>query len=79
MPWQHLIDFSDSYPNIQYLDLESGDQIVIYSKNPIDCLHKIKITGRVIKVTGKSKRPGNKSKDDYIEFQVVVDNWECFN
>ena len=79
VPWQHLINFSDSHANIQYIDLDSGDQIVVYSRSPIECKNKVKRSGEVIRVAGKSKRPGDISGSVYVEYQILVDNWECFN
>jgi len=79
IPWQHLIEFSDSHKIIQYFDLESGDQIVVYSQDSIDCQNTVKLSGEVIKVIGKSKRPGNVSDSVFIEYQLLVDDWECFN
>jgi len=74
-PWQHMIDSSQKYENIYYLDLEGGDQIVFYSKTPVDCKDQIKLKGKVIRVVGKSKRPG--SDVTYIEYQIVAEEWEC--
>ena len=79
VPWQHLIDFSDTHKIIQYIDLVSGDQIVVYSQEPIECSHRLKISGEVIKVIGKSKRPRDTSENVYVEYQILVDDWECFN
>ncbi len=79
VPWQHLIDFSDTHQIIQYFDLDSGDQIVIYSKETIECKEKMRLSGEVIKVDGKSKRPGDTSESVYVEYQILVDDWECFN
>ena len=66
-PWQHLIDYYEEYKNIEYLDLEDVNQIVIYSKKPIRCEKQIKITGEVIEVSGKSKRPGDTSDENKID------------
>ena len=76
-PWQHLIDISKEYRNIYYLDYESGEQLVFYTKIPIECKEKIKIIGKVIRVVGKSKRPD--SDATFIEFQIVADTWECLD
>ncbi|MHA2357864.1 MAG: hypothetical protein ACXABK_03745 [Candidatus Heimdallarchaeaceae archaeon] len=75
--WQHLIEFSKDYKNIYYLDYESGEQLVFYTKTLIECNEKIKIKGKVIRVVGKSKRPG--SNATFMEFQIVADSWECLN
>jgi hypothetical protein len=74
-PWQHMIDTSQKYENIYYLDLEGGDQIVFYSRNPVECKDEIMIKGKVIRVVGKSKKPG--SDITYIEYQIVAEEWEC--
>ena len=78
-PWQHLIEIKETYENIEYLDLEDGNQIVVYSRKSIKCEGRIKITGKVIEVAGRSKRPGDTSESVYSEYQIVVDDWECFN
>ena len=74
-PWQHMIDTSHNFENIYYLDLEGGDQIVFYSKEPVICSSVIRIEGKVIRVIGKSKRPG--SDTTFIEYQIVAEKWEC--
>ena len=76
MPWQHLISPMDTHPNIYYFD-KNRDQVVIYTKSAINCKKKIKIYGKVIKITGTSKRPG--SDQVYVEHQVMVDKWECLD
>jgi hypothetical protein len=78
-PWQHLIDYNEEYSNIGYFDLEDGNQIVIYSKEMIKCEKRVKIKGKVIEISGKSKRPGDTSKEVYREYQIIVEDWECFN
>jgi len=74
IPWQHLIAPSDSHPVILYLD-SGKNQIVIYSKRYITCTEKIKTTGTVIKIEGKSKKTG--SDEIFSEYQIVVDEYEC--
>lgn len=74
IPWQHLINIPDTHPNFSYINIEK-DQIVVYSKERVNCKDKIKVFGTVIKVQGKSKRPG--SDDVFTEYQVVIDKWEC--
>ena len=78
-PWQHLIKITEKYENIEYLDLDDGNQIVIYSREPIECKGRIKITGHVKEVSGKSKKPGDNSEEVYREYQINVNDWECFN
>jgi hypothetical protein len=74
IPWQHMINHPDTHPNHTYINI-GDNQIVVYSKDYINCKDKIKVFGTVIKVQGKSKRPG--SGDLFTEYQVVADKWEC--
>jgi len=74
MPWQHLIDFSDEYPEINYIDCDK-EQIVVYTKGPIMCESKVRIEGILKKVAGESKRPG--SEEVYYEYQIVGETFEC--
>jgi hypothetical protein len=76
-PWQHLIQFFDDRTNINYFDLDNGEQIVIYSYEPITCIGKMKIKGEVIITEGGSKRPQKIQTEKYIEYQLLVDTWEC--
>jgi hypothetical protein len=73
-PWQHMINYNDVYPYVDYFDVD-GDQLVIYSKEKMDCPGVVRIEGRAIQIKGKSKRPG--SEKIYSETQVLVDSWEC--
>lgn len=76
IPWQHLIQFISDRDNINYFDLENGEQIVIYSREPITCRGRMKINGEVILTKGSSKRP-QKIDETYQEYQLLVDSWEC--
>ena len=78
-PWQHLIQFFDDRSNINYFDLDNGEQIVIYTFEPITCIGKMKITGEVILTEGGSKRPQKIQTETYIEYQILVDTWECID
>ena len=51
------------------------DQLVVYSKEKINCSGLIRIEGLVIQIEGESKRPG--SDEVYREIQIMVDGWEC--
>ena len=74
IPWQHIIGVFEDYPYSEYFDLENNEQIVIYSRTRILKRNtKVKLTGKIIKLTGKSKRPG--SNQVYFEYQMMVDNW----
>lgn len=75
-PYQHLID-PVAGKNIEYFDLDDGDQIVIYVKGPIGCAGKVRLTGKVKEVVGTSKRPGSKHKERYVEYQIDVTRWQC--
>ncbi len=79
IPWQHLIQFFDDRPNINYFDLDNGEQIVIYSREPITCTGSMKISGKVILTTGGSKRPQKIQTETYEEYQLLVDTWECID
>ena len=74
MPWQHLIGNFEQYNEIYYFDIKD-DQIVIYGKEAIVCSSSLTIYGTVIKVSGKSKRPG--SNEVYTEYHILIDKWEC--
>jgi hypothetical protein len=74
MPWQHMINNNQGYPYIEYFDV-GEDQLVVYSKEKIDCGGLLRVEGRVIQIEGKSKRPG--SDEVYREIQIEVDGWEC--
>lgn len=75
--WQHLTIFIDSHPYMHYFDLEDSHQIVIYTKDDINCTEMIEIVGEVIKAEGKHKNPRSKITDKYFEYQVIVDTWKC--
>jgi len=77
IPWQHLIDIPDSHPEISYLNTDGGGQTVLYSKDSMKCSRRVQIKGTVVEVQGKSKRPG--SKEQYREFQIIVDAWNCID
>jgi len=74
-PWQHLISISTTHPEVSYLDIDTERQTVVYTKDKINCKGILKIKGTVVKIQGKSKRPG--SDEMHTEFQIVVDTWEC--
>lgn len=75
--WQHLTAFFDTFPYMNYFDLEDGYQIVIYSKNSISCEEKLEINGKLIKTEGRRKNPRSKINDEYFEYQLLVDSWKC--
>ena len=74
IPWQHMIGVFEEFPFSEYLDLDNQEQIVIYTKKQIlRRSSRIKATGEIIKLEGKSKRPG--SQESYFEYQMLVDSW----
>ena len=75
--WQHLTTFVDSYPFMNYFDLDDGYQIVIYTKDFISCKDSIEILGKLIKVEGTRKNTRSKINDKYFEYQLLVDSWKC--
>ncbi len=76
IPWQHLINLPDTHQNINYINIgKEKEQVVVYSKNKIDCKAKVGVKGTVVKTKGTSKRPG--SDEVFIEYQVIADSWEC--
>lgn len=77
LPWQHLIDPCIPYELIYYFDIENEDQIVIYTKNHVNCTNLVELTGKIIKVIGQSKRPGEKK--EIYEYQMRVDKWKCID
>ncbi len=79
IPWQHMIKDVENHNHIYYFDLEDGDQIVIYSKTELNCAESLLITGEVIEVRGKTKRPGKIDDVTYIEYHIVIDDWECLD
>lgn len=74
-PYQHLIQFDPEYPHINYINLENGDQIVVYSSKPLEQIPNkmLKIKGTVIEVIGSSKRPNAPQLNDYKEYQIRID------
>lgn len=73
-PWQHLIDARRAASAL-YFDLDDGDQIVAYAPEPQSCPGRLRLTGVVIRVEGRSKRPG--SDERYAEHQLEVTKVEC--
>ncbi|WXG46471.1 MAG: hypothetical protein WED05_07410 [Candidatus Atabeyarchaeum deiterrae] len=70
--WQHLIDSPPTHPKSSYFDI-GNSQIVIYSKEDINCSEKLRIVGTVIKLGGQRKPD---RKETATEYHIVVDNCE---
>lgn len=75
-PWQHLIGNPAGYPYSEYFDVDDY-QIVIYAKEPLSCATEMIVRGTVYKVQGSSKRPGSKADNSFVEYHLLVDEWEC--
>jgi hypothetical protein len=73
-PWQHMVAPRASHPHEAYFDMGSG-QIVVYSKEPIECGGTVRIAGAVIMLEGSSKDP--RRKETCTEYHVLADSWEC--
>ncbi|MFX1390748.1 MAG: hypothetical protein ACFE9Z_11845 [Promethearchaeota archaeon] len=75
--WQHFTILVETHPYMKYFDLEDGYQIVIYSKEPISCENKVEITGKLIKAEYSRTNPRSKIDDEYFEYQLIVNSWNC--
>jgi hypothetical protein len=76
--WQHMISYQPEYPHSEYFDLEDDYQVVIYCKEKIGVKTPIEVIGKVIKVSGQSKRP-SKVNEEYSEYQILVDKWRILD
>ncbi len=70
---QHMITMNEAYPSINYVETSIG-QLVIYSKIPLP-KGKLTIWGKLIKVGGGSKRPGEGERKYYYEYQIEAHKW----
>lgn len=52
---------------------------MIYSAVELYCTRFLLVSGEVIEVRGKSKRPGKIDDITYIEYHIVIDDWECLD
>jgi len=77
VPWWHIIKDLENHNHIYHFDLEDGDQIVIYSAVELYCTRFLLVTGEVIEVRGKSKRPSKIDDVTYVEYHIIIDEWEC--
>ncbi len=76
--WQHLVLSIKEYPHMEYFDLDEDHQIVVYSKDKIECEGKLELIGELLKAKGSSKNPRRKIHDDiYFEYQLMVETWKC--
>ncbi len=58
--WQHFHTYVKTHPHIGYIDLDETHQIVVYTKNPIECNGVVHLTGKLIKTKYKSDSPDQK-------------------
>ena len=79
--WQHLMT---SVPGKKsgYFDVDGeSQQIVVYWKEAPKCVAQIEITGKVVPISGPSKRPkgtiGTKVDETYSELQLDVESARC--
>ena len=75
VPWQHLIRIPEGYGAPAYFDFGENRQTVLYAKDAILCPAGVTVWGRVIEIRGESKRPGSDTPG--VEYQILVDRWEC--
>lgn len=75
VPWQHMIRIPEGYGEPAYLDFGENRQTVLYAKAAINCPAALTVWGRVVEIRGESKKPG--SDAPAVEYQIVVDRWEC--
>ncbi len=71
---QHMIAMNEAYPFSQYVDTDIG-QFVVYSKEEIPEKTKVTIYGKMIKIGGGSKRPGEQERKYYYEYQIEAHRW----
>ncbi len=74
VPWQHIIANEPGHPFSYYFDV-GPEQTVIYAKTGIECGPGLTVTGTVIEVGTKSKKPGD--DQTYREYQILVEDWVC--
>lgn len=76
--WQHLVLSVREYPYMEYFDLNEDHQIVVYSKDKIECEGNLELIGELLKTKSESKNPRRKIHDDiYFEYQLIVETWKC--
>lgn len=72
--WQHLMNPPATHPVENYFDMDKF-QIVVYAKEKISCVGKVKVKGAVIELRGAGK--GSKVDETYTEYHIVADKWKC--
>jgi hypothetical protein len=72
-PWQQIIGSFKEYPYTEYFDLEDGFQICIYSKAKIKNKKLLEVTGKVVEILGRSKRPLYE-EEKYSEYHILVES-----
>jgi hypothetical protein len=72
--WQHIIKVIPG-KRPYYLDLDDGTQIVVYAKPGFHCQGRVRVSGKVVEVRAKSKRPSD--EEIFSEHHIDVDDWKC--
>ena len=73
IPYQHLIQPIEG-KRVEYIDLDSGGQIVAYVPEEFTCTGKARLHGKFIRIDGESKRGDGTPMS---EEQIVVSRFEC--
>ena len=73
--WQHIISARKSHPYLFYFDLKDGYQIIIYTKNQIDCEERVEVTGEVIRV--EVNEDADSKAGGLVEYHLIADTWKC--
>lgn len=73
--WQHLVGYFEEYPHSEYFDLEDGFQTIIYTKEKIESSELLEVTGKVVEIAGRGKRPTD-SEEIYKEYHILVDSYK---
>ena len=66
-----------SHPLENYLDLDDGFQIVIYSKEELKCKADIEITGEVMEIVGGGEKGSKLGEEEHYEYHIKVNSWKC--
>jgi hypothetical protein len=73
IPHQHMINPVPG-KSVEYVQLPTGSQMVVYASRAKPCPGEILLTGRVIEVSGAAKGPGG---GRHRELQLDASSWEC--
>ena len=73
--WQHIISATKSHPYLFYFDLKDGYQIIVYTKNQINCEERVEVTGEVIRV--EVNEDADSKAEGLVEYNLIADTWKC--